>query len=192
MIGCSHAFEACASFKEDSRMSEAYIGEIRSVGFNFPPVGWASCSGQLLAISDNPALFNLIGTTYGGNGQTTFALPNLMGRIPVHQGSNGTTTYVLGELGGSESVTIGIAQYPSHNHLLSASANPGGSPSPLGNTVGDFANVYRTVAPTNPPTPMNGTVLGLSGGGNQPHENRQPYLVINWIISLYGVYPTPS
>jgi microcystin-dependent protein len=173
-------------------MSEAYIGEIRSVGFNFPPVGWASCSGQLLSISDNSALYNLIGTTYGGNGQTNFALPNLMGRIPVHQGSNGTTTYVLGQLGGSESVTIGIAQYPAHNHLLIASANSGSSPSPTGNTVGDFANVYRTTAPTNPPAPMNGNVLGPSGGGNLPHENRQPYLVINWIISLTGVYPTPS
>jgi microcystin-dependent protein len=173
-------------------MSEAYIGEIRSVGFNFPPVGWASCSGQLLSISDNPALYNLIGTTYGGNGQTNFALPNLMGRIPLHQGSNGTTTYVLGQLGGSEMVTIGIAQYPSHNHLLSASGNSGGSPSPTGNTVGDFLNVYRTAAPTNPPTPMNSNVLGPSGGGNQPHENRQPYLVINWIISLTGVYPTPN
>jgi microcystin-dependent protein len=178
--------------KEDSRMSEAYIGEIRLVGFNFPPVGWASCSGQLLSISDNPALFNLIGTTYGGNGQTTFGLPNLMGRIPVHQGSNGTTNYVLGQIGGAESVTIGIAQYPSHNHLLLASANPGSSPSPSGNTVGDFANVYRTVGPSTPPPPMNSNVLGLSGGGNQPHENRQPYLVINWIISLSGVFPSPN
>lgn len=170
-------------------MSQAYIGEVRLVGFNFPPVGWAQCAGQLIAISENSALFNLIGTTYGGNGQTNFGLPNLQGRIPIHQGSNGTTNYVYGQMGGAETVTIGIGQYPMHNHLLYGSSSSGGANSPIDNVVAAVQDAY-----SGPPlgAAMNTGVLAMSGGGNQAHENRQPYLAINWIISLYGIYPTPS
>jgi microcystin-dependent protein len=170
-------------------MSQAYIGEVRLVGFNFAPQNWAHCNGQQLPISQNNPLFTLIGTTYGGDGTSNFNLPNLQGRIPIHQGSNGVTNYVMGQLGGAETVTIGMTQYPAHNHLLAGSNTAGGSGSPVGNVAGTVPAVYTAAAPS---TPMNGNVLGPSGGGNQPHENRQPYLVLNWIINLYGIFPTQN
>jgi microcystin-dependent protein len=167
-------------------MSTAFVGEVRLVGFNFAPVDWSICNGSLVAIDQNSALYNLIGTTYGGDGQTTFALPNLQGRIPIHQGSNGTDTYIMGQSGGVENVTIGINQYPSHTHSLMASTNAGSSNAPAGNTVGAGLNAYTAEAPTNA---MYSAMVGVSNGGNQPHSNQQPYLVLNWVISLYGIYP---
>lgn len=169
-------------------MSDSYVGEVRLAGFNFAPVGWALCAGQIIAISDNSTLFNLIGTTYGGDGQSNFALPNLQGRIPIHQGTNGVSTYNIGQTGGLETVTLNVSQYPKHNHALLGSTNSGGASNPANNAVGAL-KVYSTEPPA---TAMNSNMLTLSGGGNQPHENRQPYLVLNWIISLYGVYPTPA
>jgi microcystin-dependent protein len=170
-------------------MSQPYIGEVRLVGFNFAPYGWSICNGQTLSIAENPALFQLIGTTFGGDGQNTFVLPNLQGRIPIHQGFNGSNSYVPGQVGGVESVTILMGQFPSHSHALSAFNTPGASNSPSKNVVAQLANAYSNGAPTKA---MNGAVLGPSGGGNQPHDNLQPYLALNWVIALNGVFPSPN
>jgi len=170
-------------------MSDSYVGEVRLVGFNFAPVGWLQCAGQSLAISDNSTLYNLIGTTYGGNGTTVFNIPDLRGRIPIHQGSNGVTNYTIGQPGGLEMVTLTLNQYPAHNHTLSGSSAGGGSGSPVGNVVGAASNVYTAAAPA---IAMNSNTLGSGAGGSQPHENRQPFQVLNWVISLYGVYPTQN
>ncbi len=170
-------------------MSTPFIGEVRLVGFNFAPVGWSNCNGATLAISEYSTLYNLIGTTYGGNGQTTFQLPNLQGRIPVHQGSNGVSTYVLGQFGGAESVAINLNQYPTHSHTLSGSSNAGNLTSPGNAVVGGRANAYSADAPT---VGMSPSVLGLSGGGGLAHENRQPFQVLLWIIALEGIYPSQN
>jgi len=168
-------------------MSTAYVGEVRLVGFTFAPVGWALCNGQLVPISENSTLFNLIGTTYGGDGVQTFALPNLQGRTPVHQGTlAGGSSYVMGQTGGLESVTLTIGQYPTHTHALLGSSNNASGNNPANNAVGGGLKVYMNEAPA---TAMNSSMVGLSGG-NQPHDNVQPYQVLNWIISLFGVYPS--
>jgi microcystin-dependent protein len=169
-------------------MSQPYVGEVRLVGFNYAPYGWALCNGQALAISDNSALFTLIGTTYGGNGQTNFNLPNLQGRTPIHWGSNGVNTYVIGQTGGAETVAVTLSQHPLHTHALMGSSNNGTLNTPTNNTVGGLA-IY---SPDTPATQMNSNMVGMSGGGNQPHDNMQPYQVISWIIALFGVYPSPS
>jgi microcystin-dependent protein len=169
-------------------MGQPYIGEIRMFGGNFAPAGWAFCNGQLIAISENDALFNLIGTTYGGDGQSTFALPDLQGRIPVHEGSG----YVLGQAGGVETVTLTVGQVPAHNHPLVGSASNATTTSPTGNVAGTSAEV--TVLPygtDNPPTTL-ATQSVSPQGGSQPHDNFQPYLCVNFIISLYGIYPTQN
>lgn len=168
-------------------MSTSYVGEVRLVGFNFAPVGWAFCDGSTLSIAENSTLFNLIGTIYGGNGQTTFNLPDLRGRVPIHQGSNGSNTYVIGQPGGVESVTVVMNQFPAHNHALLGTNNAGTSNSPASNVVAKLTNAWSAAAPS---AAMNPSTLTLSAGGNQPHENRQPYQVLNWVISLYGVYPS--
>jgi microcystin-dependent protein len=168
-------------------MSDQYIGEVRLVGFNFAPEDWAFCAGQSISISQNPTLFNLIGTTYGGDGQNTFALPDLRGRIPIHQGFNGASNYVLGQTGGVEMVTLTIGQYPAHSHSVLGSPAAASSNKPANNAVGAGLKAYSSEAPT---TPMNAAMVGSSGGGNLPHNNLQPYLALNWIIALYGIYPT--
>jgi microcystin-dependent protein len=167
-------------------MSTSYVGEVRLVGFNFAPVGWALCNGQLIPISQYSTLYNLIGTTYGGDGLSTLALPNLQGRIPVHQGSSGGGNYVIGQTGGLEAVPLGMNQYPMHNHALMASSNPGANNNAANNVVGNGLKIYLN---ENPATAMNSSMVGSSGGGNQPHDNLQPYQVLNWIISLFGIYP---
>ncbi len=169
-------------------MSDQYVGEVRLVGFNFAPVDWLICNGALLSISANETLFNLIGTTYGGDGQSTFGLPNLQSCIPIHQGSNGTNTYVIGQYGGVETVTLNINQYPSHNHSLMASTNLTGSSTPTNNVVNNGLTAYTASAPA---TPMLSAMVG-SSGGNLPHNNLQPYLALNWIIALYGIYPSQN
>lgn len=168
-------------------MSEPFLSEIKVVSFNFPPKGWALCNGQFLPINQNQALFALLGTTYGGNGQTTFALPNLRGRVPVHEG-NGHT---LGEAAGSTSVTVNIQQLPTHLHTLQATnvdvpANR--TPAPGGNFMGPVNNQYGAAA--------NLTTLHPSSvssvGGSQPHNNMMPYLVLNFIIALQGIFPSQN
>ena len=172
-------------------MSEPFIGEIRMVGFNFAPRGWALCDGQLLSISQNTALFALLGTTYGGDGRTTFALPDLRGRVPVHNGNGpGLSSYPIGTRGGVEAVTLTANQIPPHNHAANAAGPAGNSNDAIGNIWADDAGVssatYSSAAATGT---MRGNAIGNTGGG-QAHENRQPYLAINFVIALVGLYPS--
>ena len=173
---------------------EPFVGQIIAVGFNFAPVGWLLCNGQTVAISEYNVLFNLIGTTYGGNGTTTFALPNLCGRSPLSVGTGaGLPTAIIGQAGGTESVTLTPVQIASHAHGLQASSSTGAVATPTTSTVlaaqsnADFS-IYGTVAGNITLSP--GTIQ-LSGG-SQPHENRQPYLVVNYIIAAFGVYPSQN
>lgn len=168
-------------------MSSPFVGEIRMFGGNFAPVGWAFCNGQLLSISENDVLFQLIGTTYGGDGQNTFALPDLQGRIPVHVGPSVN----LGQNGGSETVTLTTPQIPVHGHIPLATSGGTATASPGSNTWGTAAgssNPYSNVAPD---TQMNASSIGNTGG-NQPHDNMMPFLCINFIISLFGVFPSQT
>jgi microcystin-dependent protein len=164
-------------------MSEPFLSEIKIVSFNFPPKGWALCNGQFLPINQNQALFALLGTTYGGNGQTTFALPNLRGRVPIHIGNG----HALGEAAGSTSVTVNIQQLATHMHGLQASTSvvtPTSDPS--GNFLGPVNNAYGTPAALTTMEPSSVT----SVGGSQPHNNMMPYLVLNFIIALQGIFPS--
>jgi len=166
-------------------MAQPYVGEIRLFAGNFAPAGWMFCEGQLLPISENEVLFVLIGTTYGGDGQSTFALPDLRGRIPVHQGNG----FMLAETGGAEEVTLTTSQIPNHTHPLLGSADPAAARSPLngvfGRSPGDaYASEFtpQALAPQ--------AVAAV--GGSQPHTNFQPYLCVDYIISLFGIYPSPT
>jgi len=159
-------------------------------GGNFAPSGWQFCEGQLLPISEQETLFNLIGTTYGGDGQSTFALPDLRGRIPIHQGSSAGTTYQLAETGGAESVTLTINQIPAHTHALLASNQPGNKSTPAGNLAAQSFNVVPYI---NDSTTGNLNAAAVTGtGGSQPHDNFQPYLCVDFIISLFGIFPAPN
>ncbi len=172
-------------------MSQPYVGEIRMVGFNFPPNGWAICNGALLSIAEFTTLFDLIGTTYGGDGVNTFALPDLQGRVPVHQGrSAGTSNRVIGQRGGVETVTLTANQMPSHTHTLSASttiATPAAFRSAvLGSST--TATFYGSGA--DPTTMAAGAITALGDG--QPHNNIAPSLTINFVISLFGIFPSQN
>lgn len=176
---------------------DPFLGEIRMVGWNFAPNGWALCNGQLIAISQNPALFSLLGTYYGGDGIQTFALPNLQGRVPIHQGNGiGLSPYVIGSNGGNENVTLLSTQIPAHNHLMGVSNLPGSVANPTnailaqGNSGTGREAVavsdYVSTAATGTLTP---TAISITGG-SQPHNNIQPYLCINFIIALQGIFPS--
>jgi microcystin-dependent protein len=169
-------------------MSQPYVGEIRMFAGNFPPAGWMFCEGQLLPISQYETLFNLIGTTYGGDGQSTFALPDLRGRLPIHQGSG----FTLAQTGGVESVTLAAGQIPAHTHPFLASSNQASSTSPANQapaiTQASTITPYGTDAPQ---VQLNPSSIG-STGGSQPHNNFQPYLCIDFIISLFGVFPSQN
>ena len=170
-------------------MGSPYVGEIRMFGGNFAPAGWAFCNGALIAIAENETLFNLIGTTYGGDGQSTFALPDLQGRLPVHQGTGPTTT-VIGEIAGVESVTLATNQIPSHNHTEGCKNAPGNSATPIGSVPA----INTTALPYGSPPPqqnMNAAAVNVSGG-SQPHTNLQPYLCVTFIISLFGIFPSQA
>ena len=171
-------------------MSQPYIGEIRMFGGSFNPNGWAMCNGALMPIAENDALFVLIGTTYGGDGQETFGLPNLNGRVPIHQGSGGGVTYVIGEVGGTESVTLTTAQIPNHTHALLGATGNGAQANPNNNFLASSTLVKPYAAET-PATNMAASAIGPAGG-SQPHENMQPYLVVSFIISLFGIYPNQN
>lgn len=167
-----------------------YIGEIRMFGGNFAPVGWMLCQGQSLPISENDTLFNLIGTTYGGDGEETFRLPDLQGRLPIHMGTGPDgTTYQMGEMSGTEEVTLGIQQIPSHTHALLASTAAGG-PNPSGAVLATSPAVDRYRETTASTALAASSVTGV--GGSQPHTNLQPYLCVNFIISLFGIYPSQN
>jgi microcystin-dependent protein len=165
-------------------MSEPYLGEIKVITWNFPPKGWSFCNGQLLPINQNQALFSILGTTYGGDGRVTFGLPNLQGRVPVHFGDG----IVLGELGGETAHTLNISELPAHNHVPTGSGNGPTSPSIGGNLWAP--NNSRPFA-ANGSTPMNPATI-LPKGGSQPHENMSPYLVLNFIIALQGIFPSQN
>ena len=167
-------------------MSQPYIGEIRMFGSNFPPAGWAFCQGQLLSIANNQALFALIGTTYGGDGQTTFALPNLQSRFPMHQGNS----FVIGQSGGSETVALTANTIPAHSHLpransVAGSDNPNGNVWAKTTTGKPYVNTAGGV-----PAALNAATV-QNQGGSQPHDNMHPYLCINFSISLFGIFPSP-
>ena len=164
-------------------MAEPFLSEIRLFSFNFPPKGWAFCNGQFLPINQNQGLFALLGTTYGGNGQTTFALPNLQGRCAMHMDAS----FTLGQAAGQSAHTVTISEMPQHLHFAQAATSNGDSPVPSGNFMGAFNNAYRTpganLITLDPST--NGSV-----GGSQPHNNMCPYLVINFCIALQGIFPS--
>jgi microcystin-dependent protein len=172
-------------------MTQPYIGEIRMFGGNFAPYGWAFCNGALQSISQNDTLFNLIGTTYGGDGQQTFALPDLQGRIPIHQGQgNGLSNYGLGQKAGVETVTLTAVQLPLHNHnALGGAGNS--TPSPGNASWGNSPSnrVFGPGASAN--GSMNAGSIALNSGG-QPHDNLMPFLVISFIVALTGIYPSQT
>lgn len=170
-------------------MYEPFVAEIRIFPFNFAPVGWAFCDGQLLPISQNTTLFSLLGTTYGGDGKTVFALPDLQGAAPMHPGQGPGLSYrSLGETGGSDTVTLVESQMPAHTHALQASQLPGDNPDPAGNYTATVTadNIYAAAANLNP------MALGAlpPAGGGQPHNNLQPYVTFNFCIALQGIYPS--
>ena len=176
--------------------SQPYVGEIRIFGGNFAPLGWAFCDGSILAISENDVLFNLIGTTYGGDGQQTFGLPDLKGRIAIHQGQSvGTSNYVIGQKAGSESVTLTTNQLPSHTHTVITNSGNATTSDPTNNFLaGQPALLEYAVPAINPANDTMKSTAILAGppGGPTPHENRMPILAISYIISLYGVYPSQN
>jgi microcystin-dependent protein len=173
-------------------MAEVFLGSLLLVPYDFEPRGWAFCNGQTLRIAQYTALFSLLGTTYGGDGVNTFALPDLRGRVPVSSGQGpGLSPYVLGEQVGVESVQLTVNQIPSHNHTVNCNGNKGNKPSPSGNfPAADAAGVTAEYS-ANDGAQMNTGML-TSVGGNQGHENRQPSLTMNWIIALVGIFPSRS
>jgi microcystin-dependent protein len=165
-------------------MAEPFLGEIKLVAFGFPPKGWAFCNGQLMAINVNQALFSLLGTTYGGDGRTNFALPDLRSRVPLHV----SASFPLGVAGGESQHTLTVAEIPAHTHRATARAQGGDNPSPSGRAWGlqPAAQSYAT-AVSSPPAAM---PAAQAAGGDQPHENRPPLLVLNFIIALQGIFPS--
>ena len=163
-----------------------YVGEIRIFAGSFAPAGWMFCEGQVLPISENETLFQLIGTTYGGDGQETFALPDLRGRLPLHQGNG----FILAETGGAEEITLTVNQIPAHSHPYLASGGPGASSTPIGNVHAEqpSLNVYIQDAPSANFAPTSVAPVG----GSQPHTNFQPYLCVDFIISLFGIFPSQT
>lgn len=174
-------------------MGEPFVGEVRMFGGSFAPAGWAMCQGQLMPISQNETLFNLIGTTYGGDGQSTFALPDLQGRMPLHagQGPGISQTYQIGETGGVESVTLSVQQIPVHTHALLASGDFGQNQQPQNGFFAQLNTGTLYISPADPMANLNAGALSPVGG-SQPHENMMPYLCITFIISLFGVFPTQN
>jgi len=167
-------------------MAQPYVGEIRMFAGNFAPAGWMFCEGQLLPISENETLFQLIGTTYGGDGQSTFALPDLRGRIPLHQGNG----FILAETGGAEEITLTVSQIPAHSHPQMAAAVTGDQTNLANNLPASSFNISVYINDV-PNGNMNPGAIG-SVGGSQPHNNFQPYLCIDFIISLFGIFPSPT
>jgi len=167
-------------------MAQPYVGEIRMFGGNFAPQGWMLCDGQLLPISEYEVLFNLIGTTYGGDGQSTFALPDLRSRIPIHQGNG----FTLAETGGVETVTLTVNQMPQHTHPLVASSDASNQSTPIGSMLANATAAGAMVYASGAPAAMAPAILPV--GGSQPHDNMMPFLAVNFIISLFGIFPTQS
>ncbi|HTW82594.1 MAG TPA: tail fiber protein [Candidatus Sulfotelmatobacter sp.] len=179
-------------------MGQPYLGEIRLFAGNFAPAGWMTCDGQLLAVADYDTLFDLIGTTYGGDGVNTFALPNLAARVPLHMGTGSASTYTLAQTGGVTTVQLTSATIPSHTHAVIADGNAATTGNPSGAYYADVApkTLYSTPGGAHNPHPttyrsFNSAMLAMQGG-SQPHDNMQPYLAITFIIAIYGVYPSAT
>ena len=173
-------------------MAQPYVGEIRMFAGNFAPAGWMFCHGQLLPISENETLFQLIGTTYGGDGESTFALPDLRGRIPIHNGSSSGGTFQLAQSGGSESVIVTQTQVPPHAHALKASTLTATLASPIGTVPADASAAGALLYSEFPPaSPMHASAIAPAGA-HQPHENRMPFLCLSFIISLFGIFPSQT
>ncbi len=169
-------------------MAQPYVGEIRMFAGNFAPAGWMFCEGQLLPISEYETLFQLIGTTYGGDGQSTFALPDLRGRIPIHQGNG----FILAETGGAEEITLTVSQIAAHSHPALASTATASSADPAGNVPAKVTTAAVFAYGTdNPLTNLSSSSI-VAVGGSQPHTNFQPYLCVDFIISLFGIFPSPT
>jgi len=170
-------------------MGTPFMAEIKIVGFDFPPRGWAQCNGQLLPINQNQALFSLLGNRYGGDGRVNFALPNLIGRIPIHTDSN----YPVGTVGGEEAHTLTVGEMPIHNHVANGTSNPASTASPVGNLLAtaDNSTFGPAYAAASNMVAM-ASVASTSTGGSQAHENRAPYLVLNFCIALQGFFPSQS
>jgi microcystin-dependent protein len=170
-------------------MAQPYVGEIRMFGGNYAPNGWMFCEGQLLPISENETLFQLIGTTYGGDGESTFALPDLRGRVPIHQGSHVGTSFLIGETGGVETVALTVQQIPTHTHGMMASRDVANQLAPQNAVTGQAAaRIYRAGTPSLMLNPQ----AVAAAGGSQPHTNMQPYLCVSFIISLFGIFPSQA
>jgi len=167
-------------------MAQPYVGELRMFAGNFAPAGWMFCEGQLLPISENETLFQLIGTTYGGDGQSTFGLPDLRGRIPIHQGNG----FILAETGGVEEITLTVNQIAAHSHPLLGTRSLANDANPSGNVPAQ-ATTFDPYQTTPPATPMAAQAISAVGG-SQPHTNFQPYLCVDYIISLFGIFPSPT
>jgi microcystin-dependent protein len=167
-------------------MAQPYVGEIRMFAGNFAPAGWMFCDGRLLPISENETLFQLIGTTYGGDGESTFALPDLQGRLPIHQSGD----FVLAETGGAETITLTVSQIPAHSHPLLANSGSAADANPQGDLLAEqlAVSAYQS---QNPSVPMAAQSISPTGG-SQPHDNFQPYLCVSFIISLFGIFPSPT
>jgi len=173
-------------------MAQPYVGEIRMFAGNFPPNGWMFCEGAPLPISENDVLFQLIGTTYGGDGEETFNLPNLASRVPMHMGTGPDgTTYQIGEMAGTEQETLSLQQIPNHTHPLTASTTPGNNSSPVGAVLAQTPASITPYIEDVPAANFSASAIG-SAGGSQPHENTQPFLCINFIISLFGIFPSQT
>jgi len=173
-------------------MAQPYVGEIRMFAGNFPPSGWMFCEGAPLPISENDVLFQLIGTTYGGDGEETFNLPNLASRVPMHMGTGPDgTTYQIGEMAGTEQETLSTQQIPNHTHPLTASSAGGDQPTPIGNMLATTGQGIFLYYEGSVDAAMNAQSI-TAAGGSQPHENTQPFLCINFIISLFGIFPSQT
>lgn len=176
--------------KTQAQATEPFLGQIAFVAFNFAPRGWAECNGQILPIAQNQALFSLIGTTYGGDGMTTFALPDMRGRVLISEGTGpGLSPYIQGQTGGVESVTLTSNQMPMHSHSVQAVSTEGNQNTPTGNLLADTKTLDKEYSDAISDTTMSTRMIGVSGG-NQPHQNVQPYITLKCIIAIQGVFPS--
>ncbi|MFC3159644.1 Microcystin-dependent protein [Chryseobacterium arachidis] len=190
-LGCTLLLSIASTSIVKAQASEPFLGQIAFVPYNFVPANWAPCNGQILSIAQNTALFSLLGTTYGGNGTTTFALPDMRGRVLVHEGQapGGPTNYTMGQTGGTESVTLLVTQMPAHSHTVNAVTAEGNQNSPTNALPADTKGLDKEYSDANANTTMKAAMVNTTGG-SQPHENRPPFVTLKCIIALYGVYPS--
>nr|WP_315025733.1 tail fiber protein [uncultured Chryseobacterium sp.] len=193
LFACTLLLSGTFSLALKAQATEPFLGQIAFVPYTFAPKNWAECNGQIMSIAQNQALFALLGTTYGGNGTTTFALPDMRGRMLVHNGQapGGPTTYTMGQTGGSESVTLTVTQMPAHSHTVNAVTTEGNQNIPTNSLPADTKLLDKEYSDATSDTTMKSTMIG-STGGNQPHENRPPFITLKCIISLTGVFPSQN